>query len=102
MSTKIQHYVHLHTDNVELVISVTDKLKRQTDNLEKFGWITVSTGMADDKDIHWDNLFFFLSCDYSSFKKECKKDLKKLSFKVKPIFKDVKELLRQANKLNIL
>lgn len=98
----MQHYIHLHTDNVELVISVTKKLKRQTGNLEKFGWITISTGMKDDEDVSWDNLFFFLSCDFEEFKKECGLDLREKRFKTKRIFKEIKQLLKKANKLNLL
>ena len=98
----MQHYVHLHTNDVELVISVTNKLKRQTGNLEKFGWITISTGMLEDEDISWDNLFFFLSCDFKEFKKECGSELREKNFKTKKIFKEIKQLLKQANKLNLL
>lgn len=98
----MQHYVHLHTDNVELVISVTKKLKKQTEDLEKFGWIDVSTGLRDDEAINWDNLNFFLECDFEDFKKECKEELREKGFKTKKIFKEIKQLLKEANKLNIL
>ena len=98
----MQHYIHLHTDNVELVISVTNKLKKQTETLEKFGWITISKGGINDRDINWDNLNFFLECDYKDFKKECKEDLREKNFKTKKIFKEIKQLLKEANKLNIL
>ncbi len=98
----MQKYVHLHTDNVELVISVTKKLKKQTDNLEKFGWITVSTGELNKQDINWDCLPFFEQCDFEDFKKECKEELREKGFKTKKIFKEIKQLLKEANKLNIL
>lgn len=98
----MQHYIHLHTDNVELVISVTDKLKRQTGSLEKFGWLTISTGELNKQDISWDNLFYFLSCDFKTFKDECKEELREKGFKTKKIFKEIKQLLKEANKLDIL
>ena len=98
----MQHYAHLSTDSVELAICLTDKLKKQQGNLEKFGWLTISTGYIADKDISWDNLDFFLSCDYASFKDECNSELREKGFKPKKIFKQIKQLLKEANKLNIL
>ena len=98
----MQHYIHLHTDNVELVISVTKKLKKQEGNLEKFGYLVISTGEINKEDINWDNLFFFLSCDFDTFKNECGSELREKNFKTKEIYKEIKQLLKEANKLNIL
>lgn len=38
MENKIQTYVQFFLDNVQLCVSVTDKLKKQEGNLKGFGY----------------------------------------------------------------
>ncbi len=99
---KITTYIQLYSGEVELNISVTNKLKKQKGALNKFGYIQVSNGMIDSKDCFWDNLQFFIDYGFGIFKEECAKELKEKGFKVKQTYKDIKRLLKQAEKLNIL
>ena len=73
--TNIQTYIQFYLDDVELNISVTDKLKRQEGNLKNFGYIQIMTGAVDEKSVFWDNLEFFIGISKEDFKRECKKDL---------------------------
>jgi len=98
----MRKYINIHTDNVELTISVTDKLKKQEGNLKGFGWINVFTGMKDEENVSWDNLNFFIQNGYKKFKKECKEDLIGKGFKPKKIFKEIKQLLEEAVRLDLL
>jgi hypothetical protein len=100
--TNIQTYVQLYLDDVELNISVTDKLKRQEDRLKNFGYIQVTTGAVDEKPVFWDGIEFFLECDEKQFKKECKRDLDKAGFDCDTTYKIIKKLLKRAIKLKLL
>lgn len=98
----IRTYVQFFLDEVELNISVTDKLKKQEGILKAFGHIQVSSGSINAHECFWDNLHYFQNCDYKEFKEECKKDLDKGDFSVKQTYKTIKKLLKRAEKLNIL
>lgn len=98
----IQTYVQFYLDEVELNISVTDKLKKQEGNLKGFGHIQISSGSIGAHECFWDYIEFFQKCDYKEFKEECKSDLDKGNFPVKQTYKAIKKLLKRAEKLNIL
>ena len=102
MENKIQTYVQFFLDDVELNISVTDKLKKQEGNLKGFGHFQISSGSIGAHECFWDNISFFQNCGYKEFKEECKDDLNKGDFPVKQTYKAIKKLLRRAEKLNIL
>lgn len=91
--------ISLYSNNVTLSVSVTDKLKARED---KFGHIQVSSGTIGAKECFWDNLLFFISADYETFRKECRKELREKGFKTKEVYKDIKILLKQAIKLKLL
>lgn len=82
MKNKIQTYVQLYAGNVELNIAVTDDLKFTVGNLKNFGHIAVSSGEVD--------------------KEECGKKLEERGFNVEETYKDIKQLLKRAFKINIL
>lgn len=96
---KINTYVQFYLDEVELNVSVTKKLKG---NLANFGYIRISSGMVDEKEIFWDGMEFLLSCSFEEFKEECGEDLLEAGFKVKSTFKSMKKLLMRAVKLKLL
>jgi len=103
MKDKIQTNVQLMCDGVELNIAATKNLKKEKGNLKNFGYIQVSTGMADEKHpCFWDNLNFFLKADFKTFKEECKEDLKKGNFPPKKTYETIKRLLKRATKLKII
>ena len=102
MENKIQTYVQFFLDDVELNISVTDKLKKQKGALKDFGYIQIDSGSLDAHKCFWDCIKFFQKCNYKEFKGECKKDLYKGNFPVKQTYKAIKKLLKRAQKLNIL
>ena len=102
MENKIQTYVQFFLDDVELNISVTDKLKKQKGALKYFGYIQIDSGSLDAHKCFWDNLTFFQNCDYKTFKEECKGDLEKGEYPVKQTYKAIKKLLKRAKKLNLL
>ncbi len=99
---KVQAYVQLYLNDVELNISVSGKLKRQKGNLENFGFIEVSFGTKDSTVFLGDNLNYFIDCDKESFKIECGHLLKDKDYNVRETFKDVKRLIQKAIKLNLL
>ena len=77
---KIQTYVQLFHENVELNICLKEDLSRQDDNLKNFGFIQVSTGGIREKPCFWDNIDFFIKRKKKKFKKECSKELLKKRF----------------------
>lgn len=99
---KIQTYVQLFLNDVELNISLTNKLKRQEGNLKNFGFIQINNGDRDSENCFWDGLSFFYNCKYKAFKKECGDDLKKINFPPKKAYKTIKKLIKRANKLNLI
>lgn len=99
---KIQTYVQLFLNDVELNISVTNKLKRQEGNLKDFGFIQINNGGRDSETVFWDNLSFFYNVKYKAFKKECGDDLKKISFPPKKTYKTIKKLIKRAKKLDLI
>ena len=102
MEDKISTDIKFYLNNIELVISVTDKLTRQEGALKNFGYIRVSTGTIDEEECFWDNIDFFISAGKKEFKEECKGDLKKCNFPVKETYKTIKKLLKRAKKLKLL
>lgn len=102
MKEKIQTYVQLFLNDVELSISLTNKLKRQEGNLKNFGFIQIANGGKDSETVFWDNLKFFYDIKYKSFKIECGDDLKKINFPPKKAYKTIKKLIKRANKLNLI
>ena len=102
MENKIQTYVQFFLDDVELNISVTDKLKKQKGALKGFGHFQISSGSIGAHECFWDNVAFFQNCDYKTFKGECKADLDKGEYPVKQTYKAIKKLLKRAKKLNLL
>ena len=103
MKDKISTNVQLYLGNVELNITVTDKLKLEEGNLRNFGHIHISNGRKDEEtDYFWDNLNYFYSISAKRFKKECRDELEKGGFDVEETRKDIKRLLKRAFKLKIL
>lgn len=102
MKEKIQTYVQLYSNNVELNLSVTDDLKCQEGNLKNFGHISITSGSIGEKGIFWDVIEYFLEVDFKTYKKDCKKELNKAGYDVKQTFKDIKRLLKRAKKLKLL
>jgi len=98
----VQTYVQLFLDDIELNISVTDKLKRQEGNLKNFGFIQITDGGKDSETVFWDNLKFFYDIKYKSFKIECGDDLKKINFPPKKTYKTIKKLIKRAKKLDLI
>ncbi len=95
-------YVQLFLNDIELNISVTNKLKRQEGNLKNFGYIRLTDGGKDSETVMWDNIPFFFNIKYKAFKKECGEDLKKINFPPKKAYKTIKKLIKRANKLNLI
>jgi hypothetical protein len=104
MENKINTYVQLYLDDVELNISVKSNLKRyeEEESLHHFGYIQITDGALGDKPIFWDNLDFFISAGKKEFKEECKKELEKKGYNWKETYKTIKALLKRAKKLNLL
>lgn len=107
MKDKINTYVQFYLNNVELNLSVKDDLKRQDDRLKNFGFILVSDGMKDSKECFWDGIDWFIKTvlvddNYQEFRKDCREELKQANFKCKQTYKDIKKLLKRAQKLNLI
>lgn len=102
MKSKINTYVQLYLNNVELNISVTENLKGEKGRLKNFGWFQISDGTTNAETCSWDNLNYFFDCTYGSFKNECGDDLKRCGFGAKKVYKDINKLLNRAKKLNLL
>lgn len=104
MKEKRQTYVQLFLEDVELNISVKNDLTLHKDKepLNRFGYIEITNGSLDDEPLFWDNLSFFLECGKKEFKEECGKELQKKGYVWKEIYKQIKTLLKQAKKLNII
>ena len=98
----VQTYVQLFLDDIELNISVTDKLKRQKGNLKNFGFIQITDGGKDSETVFWDGLQSFFDVKYKVFKEECEDDLKKINFPPKKTYKTVKKLIKKAKKLDLI
>lgn len=94
--------VNLYLNNVELTISTTKNLKKESGNLTNFGSITVSTGKIGAKECFWDNLEYFFNISYEDFRKECRSELREKGFKTKETYKDIQKLLKRAFKLKLL
>lgn len=102
MKTKIDTYVQLYLNNIELNISVTKNLKGEMDILKNFGWFEISDGTINSETCSWDNLSYFFDLSLENFKKECGEDLKRCDFGAKKVYKDINKLLKRAFKLGIL
>lgn len=102
MKTKINTYVQLYLNNVELNIAVTKGLKGEKDRLKNFGWFEISDGTTDGETCSWDNLSFFNDVSFEFFKNECKDDLKRCGFSPKKVYKDINKLLKRAKKLKLI
>ena len=102
MKDKIYTEVDFHLDEVNLTVMVNKKGKREEGNLKGFGIIKVFDGMNGSETLSWDNLQFFIGADYKTFKAECGEDLVRCGFDCKTKFKEIKRLLRRAEKLNLL
>lgn len=102
MKHKIQTYVQLYSDNVELNIAVTKKLKREEGNLKTFGNIAITNGNIGEEGIFWDGLEYFFDLSFKKYKKECTEDLEKGGYDIKQTYKDIKRLLKRANKIGII
>ena len=102
MKKDIDIYTHLHLNDVELSIAVTDSLKKQEGNLKNFGYVQITDGSKEDKPIFWDGISFFLECGKKEFKKECKKQLKNKNYNWKETYKEIKTLLKRTIKLKLL
>lgn len=102
MENNIDIFVHLHLNDVELSVAVTDSLKKQEGNLKNFGYIQITDGSNEDKPIFWDGINFFLECGKKEFKEECKKQLKKKNYNWKETYKEIKTLLKKAVELELL
>lgn len=99
---KIQTYLQLLHENVELNICLKEDLSRQDNNLKNFGFIQVSAGSIGEKPCFWDNIDFFIKRKRKKFKKECGKELLKKGFNVDDTYNSIKILLQRAKKLNLL
>lgn len=99
---KIQTYIQLYHEDVELNICVKDDLSRQDEKLKNFGFIQVSTGSIKEKPCFWDNIDFFIKRKKKKFEKECGKELLKKGFEVDKTYESIKVLLERAKKLNLL
>lgn len=102
MKTKIDTYVQLFLNDVELSISVTEDLKKEDGILKNYGWFAISDGTRDGETCSWDNLKFFFDLSFKDFKEECGDDLKRCGFGAKKTYKDINKLLKRAFKLNLL
>ena len=98
----IQAYVQLYLNDVELNISVTDKLKAHDGNLKNFGFFEISDGGIDTKPIFWDGIEWTIKVGKKEFKKEMKKQLDKRNYNWKEVYHDVKALLKKAKELNLI
>ena len=95
--------IELSTYNVKLNISVNSELKKEeSKNLENFGFIEVTTGAINAESCFWDNISFFISASKGEFKEECRKELKEKGFKWKGIYKEIKQLIDEAIRLDLL
>jgi len=99
MENNIYIYVHIHLNDVELSVAVTDSLKKKENN---FGYIQITDCSKDNEPIFWDGINFFLKCGKKEFKKECKKQLKKKNYNWKETYKEIKTLLKKAIELELL
>lgn len=99
---KINTYIQLYLNNIELNIAVTKNLKGEKDRLKNFGWFEISDGTINAETCSWDNLSYFFDVSYDSFKNECGEDLKRCGFGAKKVYKDINKLLKRAFKLNLL
>jgi hypothetical protein len=102
MKSKIQTYVQLYSNNVELNIAVTKNLKREEGNLKNFGHIAITSGGINEEGIFWDGLEYFFNLSLKEYKKECYEELEKGGYDIKQTYKDVKKLMKRAFKLKLL
>lgn len=100
--SNITTYVQFYLEDVELNISVKNDLSRQEDKLKNFGFIQITDGHIDTEPLFWDNLDFFISAGKKEFKEECKSDLKEKGYKWRKTYKQIKALLKRAEKLNLI
>ena len=102
MKTKINTYIQIYLNNIELNIAVQENLKGEEDRLKNFGWFEISDGTIDAETCSWDNLDFFNGVSFELFKNECKDDLKRCGFSAKKVYKDINKLLKRAKKLKLI
>lgn len=98
----IQTYIQFYFEDVQLNLCITADLKRQEGNLKNFGYFEITDGRLEHKPLFWDNIDFFLECNKSGFKDECKKELVEAGYEWKEIYKIIKTLLKRAKKLKII
>jgi hypothetical protein len=104
MENKINTYVQLYLNDIELSIAVKKDLSGYKDNepLYQFGHFQITDGRLEDRPLFWDNLSFFLECGKKEFKEECKTELKEKEYNWKETYTDIKTLLKRAKKLKLL
>lgn len=100
--------VQLRIGDVVLHVDTTNKLTQRVDVLKNNGYIEIDTGKIREIALTWDNLDYFIHCDYKEFKVECKDDLREYEARVgedlntKNTFKTIKRLIKKAIKLQLL
>lgn len=99
MKDKINTYVQLYLNDIELNISVTKDLKAQEGN---FGFFEITDGSLDTKPIFWDNILWVEEVGKKEFKKDMKEELSERGYDWIKVRKDCLKLLNRARKLKIL
>ena len=99
---KIWTGVELRIGDVVLNISTKNSLTQRTDALENFGYIEIDSGHIGESALFWDNITFFINCDYETFKEECGSELHLKGLKTKENFKIIKRLINKAIELNVI
>ena len=94
--------VQLRIDDVVLHVDTTNTLTQRTDVLKNNGYIEIDTGQIGEVALSWDNLDYFIHCDYKEFKRECEGDLRKKNLNTKNTFKTIKRLIKKAINLQLL
>lgn len=84
---------------VELEIDVDKYFKPSEYN---FGQIKIgSIYTSNTEECTWDNLDFFFTASKKDIKAECKKELEFKNLYIPGIFKTIKELTKEARRLNL-
>ena len=94
------HCVSIYTDNVELCIYVNKDLGKNSESLaHPFGHIGDSVNYPSKFD--WDNLDYFLDYDKEK-QKETKKELKEKGVWKPGMNREIKALIKEAKRLDLL
>lgn len=102
MKKEIITEVKLTKGNVTLGINVSEDLKLcKNEKAENCGYIQVTDGYIDSKEVFWDNINWFLHIDDEK-KKEIVEELKEKGQHYKGVIKDIKSVVKRALKLNLL